>query len=258
MICLGGGKTANFLDFLNQDELSDSVRVERSFILGFAKGRGWPLTVKAVTYAHKWHAGQKRRDGSDYIDHPIAVCRMLVNLGSPLVTDVVAATAVLHDVVEECGIPLEVIKQEFGEETADLVANVSRGKEEDLKKYFQRVFSDPRSVLIKGYDRITNISNMAKMIEKNQEVDRLDVYINDTEDNVLKILKAGRRIYDSYSDLYVTCRDHLRSIIDIAKPYAREMRRRQEAEKRIAELEKIAKERDIVYLSKFDLTGAEE
>lgn len=231
------GKVVDFLDFLNQDILSESVRVERSFILGFAKGRGWPLTVKAVTYAHKWHAGQKRRDGSDYIDHPITVCRMLVNLGSPLVTDVIAATAILHDVEEECHVSTEVIGQEFGMEVACLVDNVSRRKDEALEDFYQRVFSDPRSILIKGYDRITNIGNMAKMIENNQEVDRLERYIDDTETYVIKILKAGRRIYDEYSDLFVTCRDHLRSIIDIAKPYAREMRRRQEVEKRMIELE---------------------
>lgn len=232
-------KVVDFLDFLNQDILSESVRVERSFILGFAKGRGWPLTVKAVTLAHKWHAGQKRRDGSDYIEHPITVCRMLINLGSPLIDDAVAAATILHDVVEECDIPIEIIAQEFGKEAAKLVDNLSRRKNEELKDFFQRVFSDPRSILIKGYDRITNIGNMAKMIENNQEVDRLERYIDDTETYVIKILKAGRRINDEYSDLFVTCRDHLRSIIDIAKPYAREMRRRQEAEKKMAELEKI-------------------
>ena len=76
---------------------------------------------KALIFASRAHAavGQKRKyTGQDYIVHPIAVAEIVRSV--PHTSDMVAA-ALMHDVVEDTGVPLDKIVLEFGSEIAELV-----------------------------------------------------------------------------------------------------------------------------------------
>ena len=80
------------------------------------------LIEKAYVYAKAAHKDQIRKDGKPYISHPVSVALILANLGFN--EDVVSA-ALLHDVVEDCGITLENLKNEFNINIAELVDCVS-------------------------------------------------------------------------------------------------------------------------------------
>ena len=80
------------------------------------------LIEKAYVYAKAAHKDQIRKDGKPYISHPVSVALILANLGFN--EDVVSA-ALLHDVVEDCGITLENLKNEFNVNIAELVDCVS-------------------------------------------------------------------------------------------------------------------------------------
>ena len=54
------------------------------------------LIRKAYTFAHQAHEGQKRKDGSDYISHPTAVAKVLLELGMD--ADSICA-GFMHDVL---------------------------------------------------------------------------------------------------------------------------------------------------------------
>lgn len=77
------------------------------------------LVKKALQFATKAHEGQKRKyTGEDYIVHPIEVMEIVRSVPH---TEEMLAAALLHDVVEDCGITEKQIIAEFGEKTAELV-----------------------------------------------------------------------------------------------------------------------------------------
>ena len=81
------------------------------------------LVRRARDFAAAAHEGQTRKyTGEPYIVHPIAVSELLAELGHP---DEVVAAALLHDVVEDCGVSLEQIEAEFGPRVADYVEQVT-------------------------------------------------------------------------------------------------------------------------------------
>ena len=88
------------------------------------------LLRRAYAYAAEKHEGQARRSGEPYITHPLAVALILTELE---MDDATLAAALLHDVVEDCGVSRDQLAQEFGEEIADLVDGVTKLKLADFE-----------------------------------------------------------------------------------------------------------------------------
>ncbi len=120
---------------------------------------------KAYKLAEKMHDGQYRKTGEAYVEHPVAVAAIVLELG--LDTTSIAA-ALLHDVVEDTEVTLEEIQKEFGKETAHLVDGVTKlGKivlstqeeqqAENLRKMLLAMSQDIRVMLIKLCDRLHNM-----------------------------------------------------------------------------------------------------
>ena len=81
------------------------------------------LVQRAYVFAAKAHEGQFRLSGEDYIEHPVAVARILSELEGDAHT---LAAALLHDVAEDTDVTIEEIRQEFGVEIARLVDGVTK------------------------------------------------------------------------------------------------------------------------------------
>jgi len=80
------------------------------------------LILKARTFATAAHAAVaqlRKYTNEPYIVHPAEVFSIVSTV--PDATPAMLAAAWLHDVVEDTGVTIEVIKQEFGDEVADLV-----------------------------------------------------------------------------------------------------------------------------------------
>lgn len=209
------------------------------YIYGIAKGKKWPLTMKAVTMAHIWHKGQLRDDGAPYIDHPLMVCRTLLNLNNSLiVTDAVSAAGLLHDTVEDKRTTLEIVREIFGKEVADLVDLLTRRENESEENYLRRVATHPGAILIKGADRFRNIGTMVQLIDKKGNIERLIRYIADTKEHILPMLKEGRRMHLEYSDAYVLFRDDIKTVIDVAEPYIEKFKENQRLKEELDALKK--------------------
>ena len=123
-----------------------------------------------MNFAYKAHLPQKRESGEPYIIHPLAVAKMLFEMGMD--TNTVIA-GLLHDVVEDCdGITVEDIAREFGTDIAEMVDGVTKltktGKSdiiskeeaqaENLRKMFLAIAKDVRVVIIKLTDRLHNMA----------------------------------------------------------------------------------------------------
>ena len=145
------------------------------------------LIDQAVEYAQNKHKDQKRKDGSPYIIHTLAVAEIVVEMG--LDTDAILG-ALLHDCIEDTDASFEEIAKLFGKTTAELVegvtkltrANFSSSEEqqmENLRKMFMAMSKDIRVVLIKIADRLHNMRTMQyqtpeKQISKCRET--MDIY----------------------------------------------------------------------------------
>ncbi|MBD5656077.1 MAG: bifunctional (p)ppGpp synthetase/guanosine-3',5'-bis(diphosphate) 3'-pyrophosphohydrolase, partial [Candidatus Eremiobacteraeota bacterium] len=108
------------------------------------------------------HDGQHRASGEDYIEHPVAVARILADMEMDRAT---IAAAILHDVVEDTVVTSDEVAAKFGPEIAQLVEGVTKltripnhSKEdaqvENLRKSFMAKAKDIRVIIIKLADRL--------------------------------------------------------------------------------------------------------
>src|SRR5271155_1390343 len=89
----------------------------------FAKKDPGSLIGRAYAFAEKAHAGQKRKSGEPYFNHALATAEILQSWHMDQAT---VAAGILHDTVEDTGVPLETIKEEFGDDVAFLVDGVTK------------------------------------------------------------------------------------------------------------------------------------
>ena len=150
-------------------------------------GADMALIDKAVEYANAKHQYQKRKDGSPYIIHPLAVAQIVAEMG--LDSDA-SLGALLHDCIEDTDASHEDIEKLFGTTVAELVEGVTKltranfstseqAQMENLRKMFMAMSKDIRVVLIKIADRLHNMRTMQyqtpeKQIKKCRET--MDIY----------------------------------------------------------------------------------
>ena len=129
------------------------------------KAYNMEMITKAYDLANKAHNGVCRRSGEPYICHPLAVARLVLDLGMD--SESIAA-ALLHDVVEDTPTTLEDLTAAFGEEVALLVdgvtkltkiqfSNIEELQAENLRKMLLAMSRDVRVMIIKLCDRLHNM-----------------------------------------------------------------------------------------------------
>ncbi len=142
---------------------------------------------KAYNFALEAHGDQRRVSGVPYILHPTSVACILVDYGMD--TDTIIA-ALLHDVVEDTDIPLDVVKKEFGEAVAVLTDGVTKLKKipdiskesqqaENVRKMLMAMSSDIRVIVIKLADRVHNMRTINCMPEekrRNKARENMEVF----------------------------------------------------------------------------------
>lgn len=131
------------------------------------------IIERAAEMARTKHAGQYRKSGQEYVEHPLNVAKILVDWKMDL-SSVLAG--VLHDVVEDTDCTLEQIEAEFGKDVAFLVDGVTkvsaaRSGMQDLSKYTPQTTDnlaklliatsqDVRVIIVKLADRLHNLSEL--------------------------------------------------------------------------------------------------
>lgn len=117
---------------------------------------------KAYGFAEKYHKGQLRKSGEEYITHPLAVARILADLGSGPAT---IAAALLHDTVEDTDYSIQALEDDFGPEIGLLVDGVTKldrvsfgdsAQSETMRKMVVAMSKDVRVLVIKLADRLHN------------------------------------------------------------------------------------------------------
>ena len=140
--------------------------------------------IKAYDYADSLHEGQFRQSGEPYISHPVAVAKIVYELG--LDTDSICA-ALLHDTVEDCAdkTNLETLSKMFGSNVSMLVDGLTKiiqvqvaDKEEahieNIRKMLLAMNRDIRVIFIKLCDRLHNMRTLASKKEDRQRAIALE------------------------------------------------------------------------------------
>ncbi|MDO8513888.1 MAG: RelA/SpoT family protein [bacterium] len=150
------------------------------------------LITRAFDYAQKAHAGQLRKSGESYIQHPLHVAMTLAKMRLDGAT---ISAALLHDVCEDTPITLQEIEKEFGKVIAFLVDSISKLSKvrvrkditaeapdqnepdsfhsfprqfETLQKMFVAMAQDIRVILVKLADRLHNMETLSYVAPEKQ------------------------------------------------------------------------------------------
>ena len=133
------------------------------------------------------HAGQKRKDGSPYLTHCVAVAEICADFG--LDADSIVS-ALLHDVIEDTPMTHEDVAKQFGTVVADIVEGVSKltrvqytsvedEQMENLRKMLMAMAKDIRVILIKIADRLHNMRTMdyqSKEKQRSKSLETMEIY----------------------------------------------------------------------------------
>jgi guanosine-3',5'-bis(diphosphate) 3'-pyrophosphohydrolase len=145
------------------------------------------LIERAYTQADSAHQGQRRKSGEPYIEHPLAVAKIIAGLG---LDDVTIASALLHDAVEDTSMSVADIEADFGGDVARIVDGVTKldrlefeSKEAQqaatMRKMLVAIAKDLRVLITKLSDRLHNMRTVAALPAwKQQRISQetLDVY----------------------------------------------------------------------------------
>jgi len=146
-----------------------------------------PMIVAAAELATAAHDGQRRRSGEAYVTHPIAVAKVVAELGLDAQS---VAAALLHDAVEDTGVTIDDVEASFGSVVARIVDGVTKldrlqfdSKEAQqaatVRKMLVAMADDWRVLVIKLADRLHNMSTLSVMPEWKQRrtaQETLDIY----------------------------------------------------------------------------------
>jgi guanosine-3',5'-bis(diphosphate) 3'-pyrophosphohydrolase len=166
---------------LNSEDLIKQVKSYNAFLNPEKLNKAYNFAVKA-------HENQKRDSGDPYSNHPIAVASILTELKLDSATIV---TGLLHDTIEDTHATYETIKNEFGQEIADLVDGVTKisvfenqatstSKAENFRKLILATSKDIRVLLVKLADRLHNMRTIDAIlkIEKKERIakETMEIY----------------------------------------------------------------------------------
>jgi GTP diphosphokinase / guanosine-3',5'-bis(diphosphate) 3'-diphosphatase len=145
------------------------------------------LIKKAYIFSRDAHVSQTRIEGSPYIQHPVSVAAILVDMKLDTAT---IAAGLLHDTIEDTKKTAEDIKADFGPEIAFLVDSVTKlskvefktreeAQAENFRKMLLAMAKDVRVILIKFADRLHNMRTIEHLpAEKQRRIaqETMDIY----------------------------------------------------------------------------------
>ena len=103
------------------------------------------LTNKALKIAYDAHHGQTDKGGIPYIFHPY-------HLAEQMLDEYTTCVALLHDVVEDTDVTLDMLREQFPQEVTDAVAVMTHAKGEDYYEYVARIAENPIAKTVKLAD----------------------------------------------------------------------------------------------------------
>ncbi|HJK85459.1 MAG TPA: HD domain-containing protein [Candidatus Megaira endosymbiont of Stentor roeselii] len=164
------------------------------------------LINKAIYFAKKYHDGQLRKSGEPFYTHPLEVAYMISDYN--LKTDVITAS-ILHDIVEDTEITVEMIQGTFGERIAEMVDRLTRDRPDGTKLSVEQVLNnayqlkDKEVLIIKLFDRLHNIQTIGSMnIEKMKKITNETLINFVLLSEYLELTSTGKKVQELCLEVY--------------------------------------------------------
>jgi GTP diphosphokinase / guanosine-3',5'-bis(diphosphate) 3'-diphosphatase len=160
----------------------------------------WLQVLKAADAAARWHVHQRRKGPAEepYINHLVEVAMLVADATDGSDTKLVIA-ALLHDAIEDCEVPRELIAESFGEDVAAIVEEVTDDKslpkavrkEEQIKTSSTK---SPRAKLLKLADKTSNLRAVAASAPAEWSVKRRIEYVRWARDVAKGLRGVNQRL----------------------------------------------------------------
>lgn len=182
-----------------------------------ANALGFQQTLKALPLMEKYHKGQVRKgkDKVPYIAHPLLLaCH---GLALELKDDNLLAAALLHDVVEDCGVTAEEL--DVNEEIREVVQlltferSADESKHDAKVRYYEAIRGNKLAIMVKILDRCNNVSHMAAAFSKQKIAD----YIDETEEFILPLIDLVKKEYPEYYNAVFLLKYQMLSVMEALK-----------------------------------------
>ena len=188
-----------------------------TYLRGRLDGPGFEQSQAALVFARKAHAGQMRKNGLPYIVHPLSMaCDAIACKGA---TDEIIATILLHDVCEDCNIPLsalpvnEVVRQ--GVKLMTIRPFQGEEKLETKRRYFHELLDSREAIICKAFDRYANLNDAEGALTE----DAIVKNIRETHELLMPVLKEAKYEYPELSDMLHTIRTALKRTVKLMARY---------------------------------------
>ena len=126
------------------------------------------LTNKALSIAYNAHHGQLDSNGIPYIFHPL-------HLAEQMNDEISCCCAILHDVVEDTGVTMEELEQDFPREVTDVLKLLTHGKDVPYEQYVRAIKTNPIAVEVKLAD-IAHNSDQTRCVGTDIPQEKLDTW----------------------------------------------------------------------------------
>ena len=209
------GKAEELIPIDFDAPLSDRLFNEEhmyTYVKTYGTLRGMKQTVKVLPFVRELHEGQirKGKEKVPYIYHPLLIACHALALGFD--NDDVIATALLHDVCEDCDIVADelLVNEVVKLAVTRLTKMSSMGSEEE---YYVGIAENEVALIVKLLDRCNNVSSMSTGFSREKLVE----YINETEKYFYPLLKRAKTDYPQYSNQVFLIKYHITSVIGTLK-----------------------------------------
>lgn len=187
-----------------------------TYLRGYLIGAHMNESIKALSFARQQHSLQTRKDGTPYIVHPLSMACYAVALG--LRDDNIIATILLHDVPEDCGIPVEFLPVNSTVKNAVKHMTITKfdtdvDKIETKCRYFNELLESREALICKALDRYNNLSDAPLSLS----ADAVAKNVAETEILLLPVLKSAKSVYADLADVLFIMRTNLEVLTGILK-----------------------------------------
>jgi (p)ppGpp synthase/HD superfamily hydrolase len=180
-------------------------------------GRGYHTALQAMNFAQSKHIGLRKDKITPEFQHQVSQANFARTiLDQTMFPEETLVTIWLHDVVEDCGVSIATIADMVGERNAhhvELMTNQVSGVKKPAQLYYDSMVNDPVASLAKGIDRMHNHQSMHGVFDTSKQLS----YVGETEEFILPMLKAARKMFPQQEAAYQNVRHVLETQIELIR-----------------------------------------
>lgn len=195
------------------DRLFDETRMY-TYVKTYATAKEMYQTARVLPYVREKHSKQVRKgkDKVPYINHPLLMACHALALGFK--DDNLVSAALLHDVCEDCDVPIDELP--VNDETRKAVALLTKdfealkNSEESVREYYENIANNRIAAIVKLLDRCNNVSGMAACFSE----EKMANYIYETENYIYPLFEVIEGKYPEHSQQIFLIKYHMMSVIE--------------------------------------------